>query len=88
MNEILKYVEVKDAISYNKYDNGWEREQIFYTNSFSIGVDNRCSGCISHTVEDFVGPLKDCHRVIKGFGGTKTTKVNKVTIKRSWLDNI
>ena len=40
----MKYIEVKDAIAYNKYDIGLEREQIFDTDSFSIGVDNKCSG--------------------------------------------
>ena len=31
-NERLKDVEVKDAIEYNKYDSGSERERIFDTN--------------------------------------------------------
>ena len=66
-NEILKYIEVRDAIAYNTYDSGLERERRFDTESFIIGVYNRCSGCISHEVEDFVGPLKDCHIFIKGF---------------------
>ena len=50
-------------------------------------MDNIRSGCISHKVEDFVGPLKDCHRVIKVFGDTNTTNVKIGTIKWSWLDN-
>ena len=64
-NEILKYIEVRDAIAYNTYDSGLEREKIFDTNSFRIGVDNRCSEFISYKVISFVGTLKDIHRVIK-----------------------
>jgi hypothetical protein len=41
----------------------------FDTDSSTVGIDNRCSGCISHINEDFVGELKKTDRVIKGFGG-------------------
>ena len=64
-NEVLEYIEVKDAIAYNTYDSGSEREKIFVTNSFRIGVDNRCSEFIPYKVISFVGTLKDIHRVIK-----------------------
>lgn len=37
------------------------------TDSASIGVDNRCTACISHIIDDFEGPLTDSGRVIKGF---------------------
>ena len=83
----MKYIEVKDAIAYNKYDIGLEREQIFDTDSFSIGVDNKCSGWLSNKVKDFVGPLKDSHRVIKGFVGTNNTNNKIGTIKWSWFDD-
>ena len=82
----MKYVEYKDAIAYNTYDSGWKHEWILDNNSFSIDLDNRWSGCISHEVEDFVGPLKDCHRVIKWLKGTNTTDVKIGTIKWSRLD--
>ena len=36
-----------------------------------VGVDNRCSGCITHQRADIPGTLKECNRVIKGFGGTR-----------------
>ena len=65
INERFKYIEVKDTIPYSTYDSELERKRIFDTDSFSIGVNNRCSGCISHKGEDFVRPLKECHRVIK-----------------------
>ena len=27
------------------------------TDSFEIGIDNRCSACISHEIDDFIGPM-------------------------------
>ena len=47
----------------------------FDTDSEPIGIDNRCTGCISHRIEDFDGPLTDSGRAIRGFGGTKMTNV-------------
>ena len=78
-SEKLKYIEDKDEIVYNTYGSGSKNEWIFDNDSFSIDLDNRCSGCISHEVEDFVGPLKECHRVIKVFVGTKNTDFKIVT---------
>ena len=52
-----------------------ERVTKFDTDSGPIGVDNRCSGCISHDIHDFIGPMKDCNRAIKGFGGVRTYDV-------------
>ena len=82
----MKYIEDKDEIVYNTYGSGSKNEWIFDNDSFSIDLDNRCSGCISHEVEDFVGPLKECNWVIKGFKGTKATYVKIGTIKWSCLD--
>ena len=31
----------------------------FDTDSHPIGVDNRCTACISHDINDFIGKLKD-----------------------------
>jgi hypothetical protein len=36
-----------------------------------IGVDNRCTGCISNRI--FEGPMIKSNRAIKGFGGSRTT---------------
>ena len=36
-----------------------ERIVRFDTDSKPIGVDNRCSVCISHYIDDFIGPLED-----------------------------
>ena len=45
----------------------------FDTDSDPIGVDNRCSACISHIPEDFVGDLISSSRTIKGFADSKTS---------------
>ena len=53
----------------------------FDTDSKSIGIDNRCSACISHDLNDFVGEVYKTDRVIKGFAGTRTTNVkNKMLL--------
>ena len=59
----------------------------FDTDSQEIGVDNRCTGCISHVAEDFIGPLQDCNRSIKGFGGTRTTNIKIDTLRWQWQDD-
>ena len=63
------------------------RTSRFDTDSVDIGVDNRCSGCISHKIDDFEGPLTDTNRVIKGFGGTKTHNVKVGTLRWKWQDD-
>ena len=64
-----------------------QREGIFDTDSENIGIDNRCSACISHKAEDFVGELKHSDRSIKGFGGAITRKVMIGTLLWCWLDD-
>ena len=59
---------------------GWD------DNSNLVGIDNRCSGCISHRSSDFVGNLTDCHRNIKGFGGTRHFNVKMGTLRWHWED--
>ena len=46
----------------------------FDTDSETVGVDNRCSGCISDKEYHFEN-LRPSDRVIKGFGGSRTTHV-------------
>ena len=64
-----------------------ERSIRFDTDSVPIGIDNRCSACISHVAEDFIGQLEDSPKVIKGFGGTKTTNVKVGTLSWTWNDD-
>lgn len=63
-----------------------ERRVYFDTDSEWVGVDNRCSGCISHVRTDFIGELQESNRIIKGFGGTKTANVKVGTLRWAWDD--
>jgi hypothetical protein len=59
----------------------------FDADSGPVGIDNRCTACISHVKSDFVGPLKEISRAIKGFGGTRTTGVQEGTLRWEWNDD-
>ena len=59
----------------------------FDTDSSALGIDNRCSACISHKIGDFIGPLTDVKRSIKGFGGAVTFPIKQGTLKWTWCDN-
>ena len=59
----------------------------FDTDSRCIGIDNRCSTCISHCIDDFTGPLNDVNRLIKGFGGEYVWNVKMGTIVWKWCDD-
>ena len=51
------------------------------TDSSVVGIDNRCTACLSHSKQDFLsGSLKPTKRVVKGFGGTTTSNVMVGTI--------
>jgi hypothetical protein len=65
----------------------YENSLAFDTDSGPIGIDNRCTACISHRIEDFEGQLIDSNRFIKGFGGARTTNVKMGTIRWKWLDD-
>ena len=53
----------------------------FDTDSQLVGIDNRCSACITHGCEDMPGELIPCHQSIKGFSGSKVWNVWHGTIK-------
>ncbi len=59
----------------------------FDTDSKPIGIDNRCTACISHDATDFVGDILPSNRWIKGFGGSKTTNVRTGTLRWSLEDD-
>ena len=50
-----------------------------------ICLDDRCSGCISNFMGDFIGPLVECNWEIKGCGGKKTGGLKTGTIRWEWL---
>ena len=65
-----------------------ERGVRFDTDSANIGIDNRCTACISHIADDFEpGTLRKCNRVVKGFGGSRETNVQVGTLLWRWEDN-
>ena len=65
-----------------------EREVRFDTDSANIGIDNRCTACISHIADDFEpGTLRKCNRVVKGFGGSRVTNVQVGTLLWRWEHN-
>ena len=64
-----------------------EREVIFDTDSARVGVNNRCSGCISHVATNFVGELVESDVAIEGFAGSITRKVMKGTLRWKWTDD-
>jgi len=64
-----------------------EHSVTFDTDSAPIGIDNRCSGCISHVLADFADDLRNCNRAIKGFGGQRITNVKIGTLHWKWEDN-
>ena len=59
----------------------------FDTDSAPVGINNRCTGCISHVAEDFIGQLNDSQKSIKGFGGTRTKNVKVGTLLWRWIDD-
>jgi hypothetical protein len=58
----------------------------FDTDTTTIGVDNRCTACISDKREHFMDNLILGRKVIKGFHGSRTTKVMSATMLWKWLD--
>ena len=63
-----------------KRKNVSSRTVLFDSDAKQIGIDNRCSACISHDINDFVGTAVKSNRIIKSFGGQKHMKVYKETI--------
>ena len=53
----------------------------FDTDSQLVGVDNRCSVCITNLRSDIPGEIVSCNRSIRGFGGAKVWNVWKGMIK-------
>ena len=58
-----------------------ERIVRFDTDAKPIGVDNRCSACISPYIDDFIGPLEDTNKTIKGPVGTRTDNPKMGTLR-------
>ncbi|MEL7340382.1 MAG: hypothetical protein AAGM67_07855, partial [Bacteroidota bacterium] len=76
-------MEAYQAKSTESYDN----LILVDSDSKTVGIDNRCSACISCDLEDFEGDVHDTNVSIKGFGGVLDTAVKKGTIKWTWTNN-
>ena len=48
----------------------------FNTDLGEVVINNWASDCFSHIISDFVGPMRDCNKVVKGFGRSRTSNVN------------
>ena len=77
----LRAIAVMHAIAHSTQLKGTNAFATFDTDSGQVGIDNRCSACISNHIEDFdPTSLVQCRRAIKGFGGTRTGAVYKGTL--------
>ena len=63
------------AVAMSATANASYNHQMFDTDSCPVGIDNRCSDCISHKIEDFIDTPMDSNRINKGFGGSTTNNV-------------
>ena len=64
-----------------------ERIVRFDTDAKPIGVDNQCSACISAYIDNFIGPLEDTNKTIKGFAGARTDNPKMGTLRWQWSDD-
>ena len=64
-----------------------QRSEAFDIDLAIVGIDNRCSACISHSIKDIIGLLRDTIRVVKGFGGSKFIYLKQSTIKWHIIDD-
>ena len=60
---------------------------VFDVDANAIGIDSRCSACLSHDINDFVGRVTKTNRRIQGFGGETLLDVYSGTIVWKWLDD-
>ena len=67
--------------------NKQERVVSIGPDAFEIGVDTRCSACISGYIQDFEGDLQDSTRTIQGFMGARTALVKRGTLKWKWYND-
>lgn len=75
------------VLAMNSQVNAVQRYSTFDTDSKIIGIDNRCTGCISAFLDDFVGPIVRTNKTIKGIGGDTEYEVFRGTLRWSWCDD-
>ena len=59
----------------------------FDTDSHAIGLDDRCTACISNWIEDFDGQVTKTNRTIKAFAGGRVPNVYPGTVLWKWLND-
>ena len=64
-----------------------ERIVRFDTDAKPIGVDNRCSACISPYIDDFIGPLEDTSKTLKRIAGARMDNPKMGTLRWQWSDD-
>jgi hypothetical protein len=64
-----------------------EREVRFDSDSHLVGIDNRCSKCISPDPLDFVGKVENTSTSITGFGGSRVIGIKRGTLRWHWEDD-
>ena len=75
------------ALAMQATTNNYIINTTFDSDSSTVGIDNRCSACMSHVIEDFTGQMRECNKSIKGFGGSKIYNVKIGTIIWRWEDD-
>ena len=79
------------ALVIQKYINASELHINYHLTNFDtdyakIGIDNRCSACISHKIDGFIGPFKDNNRYINGCGGEIVYDLKTGKIQWKWCN--
>ena len=75
------------AIAMSATAQGMSSSLRFDTDSGPLGIDSRCTACISHRTEDFIGVPQETNKVIKGVGGARLSNVMTGTILWRWEDD-
>lgn len=84
----MTVIAMEAEVPRNSYGNPiYSNETVYDTDSDEVGIDNRCSACISYKQSDFVGPMQTVRRKIKGFGGAKTYSVKIGKLKWTFADD-
>ena len=84
--QVQRAILINHAVAYSAKSPFGDSSARWDSDSMAVGMDNRCSACISDKVEHFED-LRPCDRIIKGFGGTQTTNVMIGTLKWTVLDD-
>ena len=79
-------VEIITASSVNTMPRD-DNSKMFDSDSELIGIDNRCTACISPVLADFVEPPTPVSTTLIGFGGAPTTGLKIGTVKWTWEDD-